>query len=119
MLLFSTNPPLPALKAAAPVAKQTQARICGFLSLIHTQQTISHQNEYRLNNHIQYKNISKLISYSIEASFTVDVLKDGFVQSQLETGFVKHFPLIRVSGDQPVDFHRFALANPVAACLGL
>lgn len=58
-------------------------------------------------------------SHPVEASFAVDVLEDGFVQSQLQTGLVEHFPLVRVPGDQPVDFHRFALANPVAACLGL
>jgi len=59
------------------------------------------------------------VFHPVEASFAVDVLKDGFVQPQLQTGLVKHFPLVRVPGDQPVDFHRFALANPMAACLSL
>lgn len=57
--------------------------------------------------------------HPIEASFTVDVLENGFVQSQFQTGLVKHFPLIRVPRNQSVDFHRFTLTNPMAACLGL
>lgn len=57
--------------------------------------------------------------HPIEASFSVDVLEDSLIQSQLKTGLIEHFPLVRIPGDKPVDFHCFALANAVAACLGL
>lgn len=57
--------------------------------------------------------------HPVEAPFAVDVLKDGFVQPQFQTGLVEHLPLVRVPGDQPVDFHRLALTDPVAASLRL
>lgn len=57
--------------------------------------------------------------HPIEASFSVDVLEDSLIQSQLKTGLIKHFPLVGIPGDKPVDFHCFALADAVASCLGL
>lgn len=60
-----------------------------------------------------------MIFHPIKASFSVDILENSFVQAQLQTGLVEHFPLVRIPGDQSVDFHRFALTYPVAACLGL
>lgn len=46
-------------------------------------------------------------------------LQHSFVQAQLEAGTIKHFPLIRVPGDQTVYFHCLILTNPMAASLGL
>lgn len=57
--------------------------------------------------------------YPVEAPFAVDVLQHRLVQTQLQTGLVKHLPLVRVAGDEPVHFHRLPLANPVAASLRL
>lgn len=46
-------------------------------------------------------------------------LKYSLVQSQLETGLVKHLPFVRVSGDEAVNLHSLALSNPVASSLCL
>lgn len=46
-------------------------------------------------------------------------LQHSFVKAQLEAGLVKHLPLIGVPGDQSVDLHCLALANPVASGLCL
>lgn len=57
--------------------------------------------------------------YPVETSFAVDVLEDGFIQAQLQTGLVKHLPLVGVAGDESVDLHSLPLANPMTASLGL
>lgn len=69
--------------------------------------------------HVEHLTVSDHASHPVQASLAVNVLEDGFVQPQLQAGLVKHLPLIRVPGDQPVDLNRFALTNPVAASLGL
>lgn len=64
MLLFSINPPLPTLKVAAPAQQVMQ------VFLIHIQQK-------------QHFLFSRTVIHPIVASFSVDVLEDSFVQSQL------------------------------------
>lgn len=46
-------------------------------------------------------------------------LQHRFVQAELQARLVKHLPFVRVPCDQPVDFHRFALSDPVTPGLGL
>ena len=46
-------------------------------------------------------------------------LQHSFVQAELQTSLVKHFPFVRVSCDQPVDFHRFALSYSMTSSLSL
>lgn len=46
-------------------------------------------------------------------------LQHSFIQTQLQTGLVKHLPFIRVPGDQAVNLHSFTLTDPVASSLGL
>lgn len=57
--------------------------------------------------------------YPVDTSFAVDVLEDGFIQTQLQTSLVKHLPLVRVTGYQPVHLDSLHLANAVTACLSL
>ncbi len=59
------------------------------------------------------------IPHPIETAFAVDVLQNSFIQSQFQTGLVKHLPLIGVSCDKAIHFYRFALTDPVAASLSL
>lgn len=59
------------------------------------------------------------MSHPVETALAVDVLQNSFVQSQFQTGLVKHLPLVRVSSYKAIHFYRFALTNPVAASLSL
>lgn len=46
-------------------------------------------------------------------------LQHSLVEPQLQTGLVKHLPLVAVPGDQAVDLDRLGLADTVTPCLGL
>lgn len=46
-------------------------------------------------------------------------LQHGFIQTELQTSLVEHLPFIRISCDQPVDFHRFALSYSMTSSLSL
>lgn len=46
-------------------------------------------------------------------------LEDGLVEPELQTGLVKHLPLVAVPGDQAVDLHRLGLADTMTSRLSL
>lgn len=46
-------------------------------------------------------------------------LQHGFIQTKLQTSLVEHLPFIRISCNQPVDFHRFALSYSMTPSLSL
>lgn len=46
-------------------------------------------------------------------------LQNSAVQAQFQTGFIQHFPLIRVPRDQAVDLDCLRLADTMTTCLGL
>lgn len=46
-------------------------------------------------------------------------LQHSFVETELQARLVKHLPFIRISCNQPVDFHRFALSYSMTSCLSL
>lgn len=60
-------------------------------------------------------------SYPINVALFVatHALQHSTIQAKFETGFVQHFPLIGVPGDQTVDLDGLRLADTMAPCLGL
>lgn len=46
-------------------------------------------------------------------------LEDSLVEPQLQTGLVKHLPLVAVPGDQTVDLDSLGLADTMTPSLGL
>lgn len=61
-----------------------------------------------------------LRSYPVGGIFSsTHRLQHGFIQAQLQTSLVKHFPFVGVSRYQPVDFDRLALPYSVASSLSL
>lgn len=50
---------------------------------------------------------------------TTHGLKHSLIQSQLEASFIKHLSLIRITSDETVHLHSFALPNSMTPCLGL
>lgn len=50
---------------------------------------------------------------------TTHGLKHSFIQSQLKAGLIKHLSLIRITSDETVHLHSFALPNSMTSCLRL
>lgn len=50
---------------------------------------------------------------------TTHGLKHSLIQSQLEASLIKHLSLIRITSDETVHLHSFALPNSMTPCLGL
>lgn len=50
---------------------------------------------------------------------TTHGLKHSFIQSQLEASLIKHLPLVRITSDETVHLHSFALPNSMTTRLGL
>lgn len=46
-------------------------------------------------------------------------LQHGLIQTELQARLVEHLPLVRISCNQPVDFHRFALSYSMTSSLSL
>lgn len=60
------------------------------------------------------------VAYPIGGVFpSAHGLQHSFIQTELQTSLVEHLPFVRISRDQPVDFHRFALSYSVTSSLGL